>query len=337
MAKEKYTTVEKLTGPIIVAAEAEEGNGGTPTKASLEAVNAAHQLTDGPVWVAFSAADPDLEVLGAAGVEAAFVREDAGPWRLAARTAELVEAIIAARGAPEAVLLPGTYWGKETCAHLGASLDGAAVVDVAEVRVQDGTISARKAVLGGSWVTEFTVERGVPVISFTGSAKFPAGSASSQCERIVLQVDSSPAVQNVEVISSARSEGDGAAQLAEAEIAVVGGRGAEDDFSLVGDLADLLGGAVGATRVACDEGLADRSLQVGQTGVTISPRVYVGVGVSGAIHHTCGMQGAEVVVAVCDDPDAPIFEIADFGIVGDVNEVLPQALEALREKLPERS
>ena len=117
--------------------------------------------------------------------------------------------------------------------------------------------------------------------------------------------------------------------LSEARTVVVGGRGVDGDFDLVRSLAQPLDAAVGATRVACDEGWIERSAQIGQTGETISPRLYIGLGVSGAVHHTSGIQGAGTVVAICDDSEAPIFEMADFGVVGDVTEVVPQLVEEL--------
>ena len=117
--------------------------------------------------------------------------------------------------------------------------------------------------------------------------------------------------------------------LGEARTVVVGGRGVDGDFDLVRSLAQPLDAAVGATRVACDEGWIERSAQIGQTGETISPRLYIGLGVSGAVHHTSGIQGAGTVVAICDDSEAPIFEMADFGVVGDVTEVVPQLVEEL--------
>lgn len=318
--------MEKLTEPIVVAVE-RGADSPDLTKASLEVIKAAHQLTGGPIWAVTTTEEPDLAALGAAGVSEVFVRQ--GGISVPAASAELVEAIISERGPVAAVVLPGTYWGKETCAHLSALLDGGAVVDVASLRVQDGEITASKSVLGGSWVTEFKMERGVPLVALTGSARFDGAAEPTECQLTAIALEPSAPVAAVTVESSRRQEGDSAARLTEAEVVVVGGRGAEDDWSIVEQMADALGGAVGATRVVCDEGIADRALQVGQTGVTIAPRVYVGLGVSGAIHHTCGMQGAETIVAICDDPDAPIFEIADFGIVGDVNEVIPQALEAL--------
>ena len=113
-------------------------------------------------------------------------------------------------------------------------------------------------------------------------------------------------------------------------VVVVGGGGTEGDFTPIEELADVLGAAVGATRVATDEGWIDHSAQIGQTGVTVAPRLYIGAGVSGAIHHRSGMQAAETIVAVNTDPDAPIFELADLGIVGDLTEVLPQAAAEIR-------
>nr|WP_281372998.1 FAD-binding protein [Kineococcus aurantiacus] len=120
--------------------------------------------------------------------------------------------------------------------------------------------------------------------------------------------------------------------MAEAEVVVVGGRGVEGDFTAVEELADVLGGAVGATRVATDEGWIGHEAQVGQTGVTISPRLYVGAGVSGAVHHKGGMAASGVVVAINNDPDAPIFEFADYGVVGDLGEVLPALTAELRAR-----
>ena len=111
---------------------------------------------------------------------------------------------------------------------------------------------------------------------------------------------------------------------------MAGGRGTEGDFSVVEELADVLGGAVGATRVATDEGWIGHDAQIGQTGVTIAPRLYVGVGVSGAVHHRGGMQASGTIVAINSDPDAPIFEIADFGVVGDLFTVVPQAAAEIR-------
>src|SRR5690606_25969948 len=123
----------------------------------------------------------------------------------------------------------------------------------------------------------------------------------------------------------------GRPDLATAATVVVGGRGTQGDFTLLEELADVLGGSVGATRVAVDEGWVGHELQVGQTGVTINPVLYISAGVSGAIHHVGGMRAAQTVVAVNEDPDAPLMELADYAIVGDLTSVLPRLTARLRE------
>ena len=153
--------------------------------------------------------------------------------------------------------------------------------------------------------------------------------SDGQCkvgEPIVLSLSD----KTTRVHERAYQSGDGRPKVTEAQVVVVGGRGAGQDWSLVQDLADALGAGIGATRDAVDEGWAKRSAQIGQTGVTIAPKLYISLGVSGAIHHTIGMMSSGTIVAVCDDPDAPIFEIADFGVVGDLYEIVPQALEHIR-------
>ncbi|WP_454925597.1 electron transfer flavoprotein subunit alpha/FixB family protein, partial [Actinomyces gerencseriae] len=144
-----------------------------------------------------------------------------------------------------------------------------------------------------------------------------------------LDVPLSAEAAAVRLVSRERAAATAGPDLAGARTVVVGGRGVDGDFDLVRSLADSLGAAVGATRVACDEGWVERSAQIGQTGETISPRLYIGLGVSGAVHHTSGIQGAGTIVAVCDDSEAPIFEMADFGVVGDVTEVVPQLVSEL--------
>ena len=136
--------------------------------------------------------------------------------------------------------------------------------------------------------------------------------------------------RRVTLVERTERPASGRPDLGSASIVVVGGRGTEGDFSVVEELADVLGGAVGATRVATDEGWIGHDAQIGQTGVTIAPRLYVGVGVSGAVHHRGGMQASGTIVAINSDPDAPIFEIADFGVVGDLFTVLPQAVAEIR-------
>lgn len=233
-----------------------------------------------------------------------------------------------------AVLNVSNYRGREVAAHLAMRIGSGAAVDVSECSVSDGQLQARKTVLAGSWKTTFRITRGTPVIAVRPSSVEAAAAPSpTQLERVDLPVPLPDSVSAVRVVES-KAQPTARIPLAEARVVVCGGRGTDGDFGPVEELAELLGGAVGATRVACDEGWCERGAQIGQTGVSVAPKLYVGVGVSGAIHHTCGIQAAEVITAVVDDPDAPIVEVADYVVIGDVNEVIPAAISHLRSLGP---
>ena len=318
----------KLSTPIIVVVEHDAAD--VLTGASIDALRVGANLTTGPLLAVANVPEPDVAQLGSLGVESVFKVPSASA-RLTAPVASGVTVLVEQLDAtPAGVLLPPTYWGKELAGALAVKLGAGAVTDVDALAVNDGHIVASKTVLGGSWTTRFELVGGVPAISLAPTI------AVDETDERASTTPEVTALQDVEdgqvaVLTSIPLEGDAGAALADAEVAVVGGRGTDGNFELVQELADVLGGAVGATRDCCDEGWADRSVQVGQTGITISPRLYVGLGVSGAIHHTCGIQGSGAIVAVCDDPDAPIFELADFGVVGDLNDVVPAAIERLRE------
>lgn len=326
--------MEKLHEPIIVAVNHEpSGDNWVLTSLSAEILNVAARITDAEVVAVSIVPRPDLTALGNLGVSAVYVPDSVkGARSVPAFGADaMFEAIERIGSTVGAVLLPSNYWGKEIVARLAVRLGTGGAVDVTDIQIQDGRLIAKKTALGGSWVTRFTARGGIPVLSMTPSGTSSRTAVPCTPSVITLEVAPTPETAGVRIVSSRRDVGDTSESLAEADIAVVGGRGVDGDFDLVRDLAAELDGAVGATRVACDEGWIDRTAQIGQTGISISPKIYIGLGVSGAIHHTCGMQGSETIIAICDDPDAPIFEIADFGIVGDVTEVVPQAIESLQE------
>ncbi|MGM0385055.1 MAG: electron transfer flavoprotein subunit alpha/FixB family protein [Actinomycetota bacterium] len=294
--------------------------------AHLEVIAAARTL--GTV-TALVTGDPDVATLAHHGVARVLVPEMPGTTEPAAVADAAVAAVRMV--APDAVLLTSSFAGKAVAGRLAVLLDCGAITDVTSLRSEGTTVIASKAVLQGSWATECAVTRGPAVITVKPTA-FEAGESSVPEPRVErFEVTLGAATRAVTVEARDDHPSSGRPALDEARVVVAGGRGVEGDFSLVDELADVLGGAVGATRVATDEGWIDHGAQIGQTGATISPRLYVGVGVSGAIHHTAALQGAEVVVAVNSDPDAPIFELADFGVVGDLGDVLPQAIAALRE------
>lgn len=327
---------ETLDAPVLVVTDhtGDAAGGFTLTPASTQLLTLARSLTTGPVVAVALNPAPDLAALSAQGVAEVLVPDLAGRSpRVSAVVADAVRACLPLAGDPAALLCVSNYRGREVVARLAAQLDSGAAVDVSAVEVEDGELRARKSALAGSWTTHFHVTRGMPVIAVRPSSveAEDAAQASTPTRRDVA-VEYSPEALAVTVEESVAQADTGRVPLTEAQVVVVGGRGTGGDFAPVEALADALGGAVGATRVASDEGWVPRALQIGQTGVSVAPKLYVGLGVSGAIHHTVGMQSSQHVVAVCDDPDAPIFEIADFGVVGDLFEVVPQAVEALHRE-----
>ena len=275
----------------------------------------------------------DAAAWGNYGAARVLVADYAGADELV--SAAGADAVIAAAREvkPALILLGSDHRAKEIAGRAAVKLASACIADAASLEVVDQHVRASKLVLSGSWNTTFDLRAdsgaNPPLVCLRAGAveAEPCGGTAAQVETLAVSV--SQAAKRVEVVSHTEDEAAAGPQLAQARTVVVGGRGVDGDFDLVRSLAQLLNGAVGATRVACDEGWIERSAQVGQTGETIAPRLYIGLGVSGAVHHTSGIQGAGTIVAICDDSEAPIFEMADFGVVGDVSTVVPQLIEEL--------
>lgn len=271
--------------------------------------------------------DDTLQALGAYGVGIAYEPESELPDVLvAAKAAFLADAVRAAD--PGAVLLGNSFEDREVAARVGVKLGSGVITDAVAIAPD---LSVTKSVLAGSYTSTCRVQSGVPVITVKANSVEPAeAEAPSVPERRRLAVsDPGPAAR---VTGRTEKRVSGRPELSEARVIVAGGRGMDGDFGPVEELADLLGGAVGASRAATDAGWIEHSAQVGQTGKTVSPQLYISAGISGAIQQKSGMQTAKVIVAVNKDADAPVFEIADFGIVGDVFSVLPQAAEEIRKR-----
>jgi len=249
--------------------------------------------------------------------------------RIAGLAAALAERARAASA--DAVLLPHTPDGRELAGRLAARLGSPVLVDAVGVRLEDGRVVTEHSVFGGSFVTTAAADGAVPVVTVReGALDLPALPGAD----VVGAAELAPAEGRPDVtVESAEAVpvDTGRPELRSARIVVAGGKGvgSREAFALVERLADALGAAVGASRVAVDSGYAPQSAQVGQTGTTVSPDLYIALGISGAIQHRAGMQTAKTIVAVNSDPDAPIFEIADFGVVGDLFEVVPQLIDAL--------
>ncbi len=279
---------------------------------------------------------PTVEVLaqlGAFGVETVHQAELPPSYTGDARHLPVVvgAALAAAvrRTDADVVLAPATFSAKEASALAARSLGAGLVIDAAGVREDaEGRVVATKRVFAGAWDTESRVTTELAVLTVRANAVVPEpapAAVATEVEGFAVEVDA-PAPTVVARTPKARTGG--RPSLEEAAIVVAGGRGTDGDFGPVTELADALGAAVGASRDAVFEGWFDQ--YIGQTGVTIAPRLYIGAGISGAPHHRGGMQASQVIVAVNNDPEAPIFEICDFAVVGDLAEVLPQAAAKIR-------
>jgi electron transfer flavoprotein alpha subunit len=230
---------------------------------------------------------------------------------------------------PNAILIPSTARGKEIAGRLAVRIGGGVITDAIDVA---SDLGATQSVFGGSFTVSSRVKTGVPVITVRPSAVEPSSTSNTPAVEKV-SVEISQTAKLVTITSTQPAVKGGRPELTEAKIVISGGRGTNGDFSQVEAMADLLGAAVGASRAATDAGWYPHTHQVGQTGKTVSPQLYVACGISGAIQHRAGMQTSKTIVAINKDPEAPIFDLADFGVVGDLFAVLPQAREAISAKL----
>ena len=240
--------------------------------------------------------------------------------------AQLVEQV-----SPVAVLLPATFEGKEVAGRLAVRTGSGLVTDAIDVREENGQVLTTQSAFAGSYTVESRVTRGTPVVTVKPNAVTPER-ASGAAQRVEVQAQVSEAAKAARIVETRPREKSGRPDLTEASIVVSGGRGTNGDFGPVETLADALGAAVGASRAAVDAGWYPHASQVGQTGKTVSPQLYVAAGISGAIQHRAGMQTAKTIVAVNKDEEAPIFELVDFGVVGDLFTVLPQAAEQIARR-----
>ncbi|GAA1076928.1 electron transfer flavoprotein subunit alpha/FixB family protein [Tsukamurella strandjordii] len=310
---------------VLVLVEQAEGK---IKKVTAELLTAAKALGE-PAAVVVGApgtTDAIADQLKAAGAAKIYRAESADADNYLVTPKVDVLAALAENGAA-AVLTAATFEGKEVSGRLAARLGSGLLVDVIEVKPAGAGVHS---IFGGAFTVEAQAGGDVPVYSVRPGAIEADGQAGAG-EVVDAEVPA-PAENAVKITAKHPVTGGSRPELTEASIVVSGGRGvgSADKFSVVEELADALGAAVGASRAAVDSGYYPGQFQVGQTGKTVSPQLYIALGISGAIQHRAGMQTSKTIVAVNKDEEAPIFEIADYGIVGDLFDVAPQLTEAVK-------
>ena len=318
-----------------------EQRDGRLRRASLEIVSEAKRLAEGlggtvATVVVGPGTDSLAPELASYGADTVHVFDDAAYGDYATEAWAAAVASVIAATSPSVVLFPMTALGKDLSPRVAAKADAGLASDCMALEVKDGRLSARRPMYAGKAFA--TVEWvGEPQMASLRPNVFPLGTpdASRTPEVVKGTADTSSRAKVTAVKASAQ----GKVELTEAQIIVSGGRGLKgpENFSLIADLAEAMGAAVGASRAVVDAGWVDHQMQVGQTGKTVSPTLYVACAISGAIQHLAGMSSSRFIVAINKDPDAPIFKVADYGILGDVFEVLPKLTEAAKAHVASRA
>jgi len=262
------------------------------------------------------------------GAEKVYVVDDAEiKGYLVAPKAEALQQLVEKTSAG-AVLISSSVEGKEIGARLAIKVEGGLITDATDV--QEGPVTTQ-SVFAGNFTVTAKVTKGTPIITVKPNAANPEeAEGAGAVEEFAATI--SDAAKTAQIVASQPRKSTGRPELTEAAIVVAGGRGTGGDFSEVEGFADALGAAVGASRAAVDSGWIAHSFQIGQTGKTVAPQLYVANGISGAIQHRAGMQTSKTIVAVNKDEEAPIFELVDFGVVGDLKTVLPAATEEVTKR-----
>ncbi len=319
---------------ILVIAEA---RGDRLAGVTLESITHGRGLAaavGGTLSVLVAGADTAPLVAQAARYGATRVYTVDSPELAAYRSGPLTDAVAAAVEAaqPAAVLFSASPEGRDVAAACAARLDAGFLVDATGLEAADGGFVATHPCFGGSVLAQMQVTAGPTIVAIRPSS-FAREEAPAEPEVVPLSVDFGPAGLLARVVDVV-CENAGIVSLEEAPVIVSGGRGvgSAEGFAVIQELADVLGAAVGASRAVVDAGWKHHQFQVGQTGKTVSPSLYIACGISGSIQHRAGMQSSQHIVAINKDPEAPIFSIADFGVVGDLFTVVPALTEEIRRR-----
>jgi electron transfer flavoprotein alpha subunit len=315
-----------MTEILVVVDHAE----GAVKKPTYEMLTLAARLGE-PSAVFIGPAESNAEVAEAVkkyGAGKVYAIDDA-PLKgfLVAPKAEALQQLVE-KTSPGAVLIGSSAEGKEIAARLAIKTGSGLITDA--VDIEEGPVTTQ-SVFAGSYTVRAKVTQGTPIITVKPNSAAPVeAEGAGELEEFAVTV--SDVAKGAQIVASQPRQATGRPELTEAAIVVSGGRGTGGKFEPVEGLADALGAAVGASRAAVDSGWKPHSYQIGQTGKTVSPQLYIAAGISGAIQHRAGMQTSKTIVAVNKDDEAPIFELVDFGVVGDLHTVLPAVTEEVTKR-----
>ena len=304
---------------------------GAVRKTTTELLTIARRLGEPSAVYVGAGAEAARETLQGYGAEKVYVIDspEMAEYLVAPKVEVLAQLVASA--SPAAVLIPSTPEGKDIAGRLAIRTESGVITDAVDARPGADGLETTQSVFAGGYTVEARVTRGTPIVTVKPNSATPEkAEGAAQVESVSVPIsDSARAAQITDRQPRTKT---GRPELTEAAIVVSGGRGTGGDFAPVEAFADSLGAAVGASRAAVDSGWYPHAFQVGQTGKTVSPQLYVAAGISGAIQHRAGMQTSKTIVAVNKDGDSPIFELVDFGVVGDLHKILPQATEEITRR-----
>jgi electron transfer flavoprotein alpha subunit len=310
-----------------------EHDGESVKKVTLELLTLARRFGEpAAVWLG-DGAPGGRDRLAEFGAAKVYVADGDGVTDYPVAPAAEVLASLVAQASPAAVLIAATGEGKEVAGRLAVKTGSGILTDAVDLTPGDDGPVAEQSIFGGAIVVKSRVRAGTPIVAVRPNAVTPEASPGA-AELAPVAVELSEAAKGARITERVTQERSERPELTEASIVVSGGRGVggSENFALIEKLADSLGAAVGASRAATDAGWYPHQFQVGQTGKTVSPQLYMAVGISGAIQHRAGMQTAKTIMVINKDPEAPIFELADFGVVGDLFKVVPQLTDEIAKR-----
>ncbi len=308
---------------------------GHPTRASLEVLSRCRELASGDVQAVVLSSQNEQDSMAAelGRYGAQVVHTVTHPVFANHVNAPVIDALAQVIGdvQPEMVAFPSTESVKDILGALAARLEAPVLPDVADFELDEGKVSATRPVMAAKFMARVEAE-GSPVLVSVRAGSYAAQESpvAAEVREVPFDFDESSIKQTLREVVRATT---GAVELSEARVVVAAGRGVRDDagLRLVEELAAVTGAAIGATRAVVESGMFEASAQIGQTGKVVSPEVYFAVGLSGAVQHTAGMTNSRVIVAINKDADAPIFNIATFGLVGDLHQILPALIEEIKK------